>query len=1260
MLTVDSIGNITFNLAALIISITCFFYSMMMRSKPSARNKFFITMLTIVMVDSVSGISGELIGLLQVSYGLKLALYHIAHFIYFLTHFAIAPILALYIILFCGVSFRFSRKMRWYLALPFIVMEALVFINPFFNIIYQIDENLVFHRSPGLYIAYFISAFYVMFSIVALFLYWGSFNNLKKFAIVYFFALVILGTIIQMLFIAIRCELMCEAIGLMGIMVIFENDEDWNDVSTRTFNRTAFLRDAKTYLKYNREFWAICIRLENADLYRKITGYEEYERILFNIGSFLTSINPKYDVYRVSNSCFYLLCPNIDEKEASNISEVIFDRFSKEWIHDGGSFLLKACIIEILLPDQLADIDYLMLLSDSSMENESEKTYYKIGDLDFLFRRADIERALKRGLEENNFEVCYLPIYSKDGLMICGAESVLKLHDYELGLINQDEFIPIATDTGMISALGWYNIEEVFYFLGGGITEEMGLEFVSINLSARHIIESGFSHRIKYYIEKYGVDPSRVVFNFTEAAASANKNVFEHVIEELAQIGFKFFMDDYGRELFSMRAVLPNYFDGAIIHAKLIHDAQSNPQNKIIIDSRINIISQMNKKLLIDGITDAQTMEFVNSFHANYFQGAYFSNVASKNEFISILRATELARMEERRAKAANEAKSSFLANMSHEIRTPINAVLGMNEVILRECKDEAIIGYAKNIESAGRTLLSLINDILDFSKIEAGSMEISEAEYEMSSLLNDVYNMVNIRAEKKNLKLEFIVDEDLPDKLFGDEVRIRQIIVNILNNAVKYTNEGTVSLYVDGTILLDDALNLKIVVKDTGIGIKEEDLMNLFGKFKRLELDKNNTVEGTGLGLAITKSLIELMNGSIDVASEYGKGSTFTVYLPQRIISYDVIGDFKTRISNADKEHVYKQKFTAENAYILIVDDTPMNHVVIKELLKHTKINMDSAKSGAECLDMIQERKYDIIFLDYRMPGMDGVETLRHIKEDIEGLNFATPVIVLTANAVNGAREQFMSEGFDDYLTKPVDSAKLEETIMHFLPDDKFVEEDDNDSINLDEDLQALIDNAWMDNLTIVNKEEGLKNCGSADSYLSIIQAYYQSISTNKTNILEAYKSEDFKNYTSYVHSLKSTSRTIGAMALSNLAKEMEDAGNALDVVKITANTPELIELYSAVEYELSQIPEITGSNNASDNEDKEEISNDMLLDAYSSIQEICEIMDYDTLIYILNSLQQYKLPSEDEILVSKISDKAFHLDWDGIKSLIIKRLNE
>ena len=400
------------------------------------------------------------------------------------------------------------------------------------------------------------------------------------------------------------------------------------------------------------------------------------------------------------------------------------------------------------------------------------------------------------------------------------------------------------------------------------------------------------------------------------------------------------------------------------------------------------------------------------------------------------------------RLESASAAKSSFLANMSHEIRTPINAVLGMDEMILRECKDDQILEYANDIDSAGHQLLSLVNDILDFSKIESGKMELHPVEYELFSIMNDCYNMIYMRAKRKELELIVENDPDIPAFLYGDEVRIRQIIMNLLTNAVKYTKDGSVRLIFGHEKIDEHNIRLIVSVKDTGIGISEENQKYLFDSFKRIDEKSNRNIEGTGLGLSITKKFTEMMGGEITVESVLYEGSTFTVTIPQHVADKGTVGNFGERLSHksekGDKagakadDSAQKEKFTAPRARILVVDDVKMNLNVVRLLLKNTGIQIDLAASGDECLKYTLMKRYDVILMDHMMPIMDGIETLHKVREQADGLNHETPVVALTANALVGAQEMYLEEGFVSYISKPVKSNDLEASLISLLPKDK------------------------------------------------------------------------------------------------------------------------------------------------------------------------------------------------------------------------------
>lgn len=387
-----------------------------------------------------------------------------------------------------------------------------------------------------------------------------------------------------------------------------------------------------------------------------------------------------------------------------------------------------------------------------------------------------------------------------------------------------------------------------------------------------------------------------------------------------------------------------------------------------------------------------------------------------------------------RRADLANNAKSSFLARMSHEIRTPLNSVLGMNEMIMREATSKEVKKYSHYIKQSGETLLGIINDILDLSKLEAGRLSIMEDEYSLPDMLQGIVNMMSLSSREKGLEVKVSLSEDLPAVVFGDELRIKQIVMNITNNAVKYTDSGWVKLEVSCKQLNEEQAQLFFYVEDTGRGMKEKDLETIFSPYTRFEEDKNLTIEGNGLGMTISKELVELMGGSISVESTYGSGTTVRVTIPLRVVQW--------KAENAGTGNSLKEgtkSFVAPDVRILVVDDVPSNLLVVQQLLKRTKMKVDLAKRGSDGLKMVAKKNYQLIFLDHMMPEMDGIETLKRIKELPDNPNKDVPVVVMTANAVTGSREKYLEAGFTDYIAKPVDHVSLEKMVLKYLPEELY-----------------------------------------------------------------------------------------------------------------------------------------------------------------------------------------------------------------------------
>ena len=611
-------------------------------------------------------------------------------------------------------------------------------------------------------------------------------------------------------------------------------------------------------------------------------------------------------------------------------------------------------------------------------------------------------------------------------------------------------------------------------------------------------------------------------------------------------------------------------------------------------------------------------------------------------------------------AKAANDAQSSFLSTVSHEIRTPINAIMGMNEIIIRESDNKQIERYALEIKDSSRTLLSLVNDLLDSSRLDADRLKIIPVEYDLASSISDLTNMIASRAREKNLNLFVNVNDQLPHMLFGDEIRVKQCVLNLLTNAVKYTESGSITMNVDFETVNRGSIVLRFQVIDTGIGMKEEDLAHLFDRFSRFDEKKNRNIEGTGLGMNIVNRLLALMGTSLEVHSIYGRGSDFSFGVHQGVINWDPIGDYNSMYEKSQKAgKTYHEKLRAPAARLLIVDDMQVNLTVFKGLLKKTEIQIDTALSGKTAIEMIKKNTYDMVFLDHRMPKMDGIETLINIRELSNNPNRNIPYVALTANAIAGARELYINAGFTDYLSKPIESAELENLLIEYLPKDlvelqiSYEEDFSSESTDAPDDVSghgtaaALSSDApaaddgeesyedkmhrILQNLEGIDYKIAIENCIDDETLIEAMNDFLQSLETKPSEIERYWLDKDYRNYTIQVHALKSTARLIGAMKLSEDAFYLEQCGDAENATAIDEKTDDLLNLYESYQTKLQPFIEAqTESNEGSDS--GEELPPEMFADAFGSIRELVDSFDFGNAEEILKMLKNYKLTCEQQ----------------------------
>ncbi len=615
-------------------------------------------------------------------------------------------------------------------------------------------------------------------------------------------------------------------------------------------------------------------------------------------------------------------------------------------------------------------------------------------------------------------------------------------------------------------------------------------------------------------------------------------------------------------------------------------------------------------------------------------------------------------------ADRANEAKSVFLANMSHEIRTPMHAIIGFSELVLKSDISPSVRNYMEDIKLASNNLLVIINDILDISKIESGKMELVPANYYTSSLMKDVSLIITTQAEQKGLDFVVEMDDNLPTQMYGDKVRLRGVIINILNNAVKYTKEGSVSFQAKVRERDGDKVWLEFIVSDTGTGIREEELPKLFKKFERLDRKKNSNIEGSGLGLAISNGYVRLMGGEIQVKSVYGEGSVFTIIVPQVIVDDTPI----------DKDCIFKKeniaisdRFHVKSVEVLVVDDNKVNLRMAQGLLGSYGLTVDVADGGQKAIDICSEKCYPLVFMDQMMPQIDGVEAMHRIRE----LNpYYAPgaegkIIVLTADAISGVREKLLNQGFDAYMGKPLDVKKLEDILLKYIPSDHIIVDDSSENAETSDDS----DDEWLDELAeklpALDVHMGASHCGNdVKEYLQILKIAYDYAEKRIEELRTYRKKKDYRNYTIQVHSLKSTAKNIGADEISRMAQEQENAGNNGDYAYIDEHSEKLLEDYAkliqsiySVLKEYGLLKEFEAKDSTEQNHE-DFLEKDTVSSLLQSIENYLDAFEFDRIFEILEELDDCTLRPEDKEMFGSIAKAMKELAVDDVREIISKNI--
>lgn len=633
--------NCEFYIAALIVCITAITFTLLQQRTDKLQNKIYLGLLTVLTLNCVTQIICELSKQYKLASDTAAALMMLNQWLYFIFHNMLPPLFFFYVIVVCGLGIKIHKTRYILAAIPFIAVELLILSNPLTGCVYYYDKDLMFHRNWAEMVMYVTSGLYIVMAIFLLMFSWRTLNTKRKTAMVYFFCITIAGILIQFVNIELRCELMAEAVALLGVMISIEIEDDRIDSGMGIYNRRALISDIHTYIGSGRRLYLLCIKIINTEIIKRATGSENTDELTRMVSEYLKTLMPRYYIYTTNPDTFMITMMEADEQKAVALADTIAERFEEPWKIGDNDIPLKVMLMAADVPDRIKTVNDAMYMADSPVPKKTETNILKGSDLDYLLRRAAVEDALTKGLKEGNFEVFYQPTYYVKPHKLHGAEALIRLHDAELGNLFPEEFIPIAEQIGLIDDVDDFVLREVCKFIQTGIPASCGLDCINVNLSVLQCIQPTFADHINMIVEEYDIPKSFINFEITESISAGDYGVLSRVVRSLKKQGFKFSMDDYGTGYSNMQSIFRLDFDTVKIDKSILWSAEKNKLGKTILEFSVKMIQEMRRKILVEGVETEHQLDMLKELDVDYVQGFLFSKPISQRDFIALIKGPE-------------------------------------------------------------------------------------------------------------------------------------------------------------------------------------------------------------------------------------------------------------------------------------------------------------------------------------------------------------------------------------------------------------------------------------------------------------------------------------------------------------------------------------------------------------------------------------------------------------------------------------------